>query len=58
MSSGSGQGTIPVPGPVLAQSLDVWSQNMSVIHIFDHSLPNKTVIFHFCCLFSFLIETK
>ncbi|VDK76749.1 unnamed protein product [Litomosoides sigmodontis] len=29
MSSGNGQGTIPVPGPVLAQSLDVWSQNMT-----------------------------
>ncbi|VIO96752.1 Uncharacterized protein BM_BM2359 [Brugia malayi] len=31
MSSGGGQGAIPVPGPIVAQSLDAWPQNMADI---------------------------
>ncbi|VDO17785.1 unnamed protein product [Brugia timori] len=36
MSSGGGQGAIPVPGPIVAQSLDAWPQNMSVVYVFDY----------------------
>lgn len=38
MTSESGQGIIPVPGPVVAQSVDVWSQNMSDIGELNGSL--------------------
>lgn len=53
MSSGSGQGAIPVPGPVVAQSVDAWAQNMSVIYTFNYSLP-ANVTFLFYSFLSFL----